>query len=596
MLITHYNVKDTFLSKKSYEQIIKRFHNFKTFVRIFCDQTNVKLLLEYNATTEEIIGRLIFRSTSTEIINLPMGGVFIFITFIIYKNNDYIYIENPSKLEKPDLIDIVIYLTEHIIVNGNIITSYMIKKNLDNNGEYFQINESYIKDLHKKMNIQNFTNLKNICVQTFTKKRIKTTKQIPLFKESGIDENGKMKYTQSRILTPRKIKNPHELTNTFRPETLKKLNSSSSTIDKMSRKRIDELNSQERKKMMNLTQSQIYKLRYGTKLDKNRFKTKTIKKKSSSSKPSIVDNANIGLLIITTHGTIMYNSNKLGNLKIIPIPIEIKNTYYRSYSKPGLYVQEYPSTIHSPDVSPTNDSDDIYKYEGATSVNRFASIRAKETNKFLLSDRRKRSIYEPCFKDTNDKLKFYKYFFNCGLDYIVQTKKELFKKRRINPHDEDDTKREMGDIVDNGKVNYLLNKLYTVDGPTQKITFIFYNTEDKKYNKYNLFSYSDFEKFCRDFSIDKELQIIREYFMNITFDKRLTTLHLIEVLKYLNLDFLYIYDETCSTYGINPNLITYYTQVAVPTMSETQINKEITKEIYDEVNKKLIEENKILGI
>ena len=276
MLITHYNVKDTFLSKKSYEQIIKRFHNFKTFVRIFCDQTNVKLLLEYNATTEEIIGRLIFRSTSTEIINLPMGGVFIFITFIIYKNNDYIYIENPSKLEKPDLIDIVIYLTEHIIVNGNIITSYMIKKNLDNNGEYFQINESYIKDLHKKMNIQNFTNLKNICVQTFTKKRIKTTKQIPLFKESGIDENGKMKYTQSRILTPRKIKNPHELTNTFRPETLKKLNSSSSTIDKMSRKRIDELNSQERKKMMNLTQSQIYKLRYGTKLDKNRFKTKTI--------------------------------------------------------------------------------------------------------------------------------------------------------------------------------------------------------------------------------------------------------------------------------------------------------------------------------
>jgi len=31
-------------------------------------------------------------------------------------------------------------------------------------------------------------------------------------------------------------------------------------------------------------------------------------------------------------------------------------------------------------------------------------------------------------------------------------------------------------------------------------------------------------------------------------------------------------------------------------MSETQINKEITKEIYDEVNKRLIEENKILGI
>jgi hypothetical protein len=498
------------------------------------------------------------------------------------------------------LIQIVIYITEKIVVNGDIINLYLIKKNInDSTVEQVSITESYIKDLHNKMTIKNLSmSFKSICGQTFLKELIKTTKQIPLFKENGIDENGKMQYIHSRTLSPRKIKNPHELTSTFRPKTLKRLSSPSPIMSKMTRKRINALTSQERKKFMNLSQSEIYKLRYGTRLHKNRFKKKTIKK-SLISEPFMEDNANIGLLIITTHGDIMYDSTRLGNLKIIPIPIEIKNTYYRSYAKPGLYAEVDNQGRFSPNVSPTNDSDDIYKYEGSTTLKRLASMRTTALNQFRLSDKRKRSIYEQCFKDTNDKLKFYKYFFNCGLDYIIKYKKQQIKRR--NPYDADDTSRAMGDIVDNGKVNYLLNKIYTTDGSSQKITFIFYNTEEKQYRKYDLFRFDDFKRFCSDFSIDEDLEVIKNYsqILNpinaLLGTKRATTLELLEILKYLNLDFLYIYDETCSTYRINEELIEFYRK-RNPTISQLEINKEITKEIYDEVNKRLVEENKKVGI
>ena len=68
------------------------------------------------------------------------------------------------------------------------------------------------------------------------------------------------------------------------------------------------------------------------------------------------------------------------------------------------------------------------------------------------------------------------------------------------------------------------------------------------------------------------------------------------ILSFLNLKYLYIYDDSCSSYDIDPELIKYYTEIAEPRMTISEIDKEITREIYDIVNQKMEQENKNVGI
>ena len=117
MLITHNNVKDTFLSKKSYEQILKRFHNLKTLLRINCNQTSIKLVLDYNNINEEINGVISFSTVSTHVItpgSLNTSGIYHIITFIIYKNNNFINIKNNNKKINYTYINIIIYIKKYI--------------------------------------------------------------------------------------------------------------------------------------------------------------------------------------------------------------------------------------------------------------------------------------------------------------------------------------------------------------------------------------------------------------------------------------------------------------------------------------------------
>ena len=68
------------------------------------------------------------------------------------------------------------------------------------------------------------------------------------------------------------------------------------------------------------------------------------------------------------------------------------------------------------------------------------------------------------------------------------------------------------------------------------------------------------------------------------------------MLSFLKLKYLYIYDDSCSSYEINPELVRHYTEVAEPKMTIDEIDKEITREIYELVRVKMEEENKKVGI
>ena len=83
---------------------------------------------------------------------------------------------------------------------------------------------------------------------------------------------------------------------------------------------------------------------------------------------------------------------------------------------------------------------------------------------------------------------------------------------------------------------------------------------------------------------------------NTNSSKTIILMQLIHNLSFLNLKYLYIYDDSCSSYDINPELIKYYTKVAEPRMMIDELDKEITREIYDIVREKMDEENKKVGI
>ena len=330
----------------------------------------------------------------------------------------------------------------------------------------------------------------------------------------------------------------------------------------------------------------------------------------------IEGDVNIGVLIITMHGSIPYNQPRLGKYYSLVSIQENKfpNVYYRSSTKIGLYAISTMSSIYSPDVSPNNDSDDEYEYVNSGNLSKIKTLQAIQLSSVRLSFKNKRSIYEKCFKQTHNKLEFYKYFFNCGLDFLGKYNKLMSNYSKdsdtkiITVYDEKhDKKRFLEDIIDNGKVNYLLNKIYSnehdkPDGTkdqTHKVTFIFYNTSTRRYQKYNLIDEDDFNKYCQDFGIDITNRAILKYIddiKNTNSSKKIILFQLIYILSFLNLKYLYIYDDSCSSYDINPELIQYYTEVAEPKMTIDEIDKEITKEIYDVVREKMDKENKKVGI
>jgi len=614
MLITHYNVKDTFLTEESFIKINKKVNFIKSLLRKYCKQTKLIFSLTYEITLNIIVGKFELSTSSAY-----DYGLFYRLSFVIRMNQKYILITNNLNESNTTINNLLMYILLDTNTGNFIITKFKIKSDpsLPNMTDYNIVREKR-KELLELFHLKNIINTFNkICKEGFLTRKETTVKkndQIPLFKVTDINSRGQQMISYIDSVKARRKLNSHELVRNYTSRKVKKMSSSSSSSSKRNRFKVKSLNPDRVRQVL-----ESRKRTYRQKLKGIPREREGIRERESIRERDLEmaeGDVNIGILIITMHGAIPYNQPRLGKYYSLISIQENKfpNVYYRSSTKIGLYSFASDLSLYSPDVSPNNDSEDEYEYVNSGSLSKITKLQAVQTSSIRFSLRNKRSIYEKCFKQTHNKLKFYKYFFNCGLDFIGK-----YNQRMANSSNEDETKiitvydekhdkkRFLEDIVDNGKVNYLINKIYSTehdkpDGTKDnehKVTFIFYNTSTQRYQKYNLIDEDDFNNYCQDFGLDIKNRLILKYMSDIkntNSSKTIILMQLMYILSFLNLKYLYIYDDSCSSYDINPELIQYYTKVAEPKMTLSEIDKEITREIYEVIKEKLDEENKKVGI
>ena len=603
MLITHYNVKKTFLTEESFITINKKVHFIKTMFRKYCEQTKLNFSLNYDNRQNIIIGK--FELSSSSAYNY---GLYSKLIFYLNEADNYIMIVNMINPPKRKIIDLLIYILLDTQSIQNTITNFKIRYNIKlQTSEYFNITQENRKEFLERYHLKNILNeLKLVCNESFlTRKDLTQRKghEIPLFKITDINSRGQQVISYSRSVKARRKLNSHELDRNYTSRKVKRLFNSSPT-----KKNSFKVKSLDKEKVRQVLET---RKRAFLERDIKTSKRRTIESNSEMDEGDV----NIGVLIITMHGGIPYYKERFGQngFSLFKIKIDkFPNVYYRSSTKIGLYsFFDIPHPI-SPTVSPNNDSDDEYEYINNSHLSKVTEHLQRNTIRF--SHKNKRNIYEKCFKKTHNKLKFYKYFFNCGLDFMGKYKKNIVKQIRPSGYklttlyDEvNDEKRYLEDIVDNGKIDYYINKIYSTDSDTldgikdthHKLKFIFYNTSTKRYEKYNLIDEDDFMKYCNVFGIDIANPVVRIYLSKIKNTnniKIISMVFILNILSFLNLKYLYIYDESCSSYDIDPRLIQYYTEVAEPKMTIAEIDKEITKELYEEVQLKLDQENKKVGV
>jgi hypothetical protein len=66
MLITHYNVKNTFLSRQSFININKKVNYIKSLLKKNCQQTKIKFSLMYYIQKNTIMGNFDVETTSSQ--------------------------------------------------------------------------------------------------------------------------------------------------------------------------------------------------------------------------------------------------------------------------------------------------------------------------------------------------------------------------------------------------------------------------------------------------------------------------------------------------------------------------------------------------
>lgn len=605
MLITHYNVKNTFLTEESFITINKKVHFIKTMFRKYCEQTKLNFSLNYDNRQNIIIGK--FELSSSSAYNY---GLYSKLIFYLNEADDYIMIVNMINPSKREIIDLLIYILLDTQSIQNTITNFKIRHRISlQTSEIVNITQENRKEFLERYYLKNILNeLKLVCNESFlTRKDLtqRTGHEIPLFKITDINSRGQNVISYSRSVKARRKLNSHELDRNYTPRKVKRMFNSSPT-----KKNSFKVKSLDKDKVR-----QVLETRKRAFLERD-IKTSKRRTRESNSEMDEGD-VNIGLLIITMHGSIPYYKERLGQGGFSLFKIKddkFENVYYRSSTKIGLYSFYDKPHPNSPTISPNNDSDDEYEYVNKSRLSEVTSHLQRNSIRF--SHKNKRNIYEKCFKKTHNKLKFYKYFFNCGLDFLSTHKKSLRNQSRrptgykvTTLYDEDnDEKRYLEDIVDNGKIDYYINKTYSNDPDTpdgikdtqHKLKFIFYNTSTKRYEKYDLIDEADFIKYCHIFGIDMvNNPVVKMYLSKIRNTnniKIISMVFILNMLAFLNLKYLYIYDESCSSYEFDPRLIHYYTEVSEPRMTIAEIDKEITKEIYDAVQLKMDEENKKVGI
>ena len=454
------------------------------------------------------------------------------------------------------LINWVYFMTYNIVnKNGIHFLNYIIKVNENPSIKYVLDVET---DKHIKKMKEEFY-LRKYFIES-CKKIFSIGKHTPSHKITGTSMlTGKYRHR----------KQPHELTKQFKPKTILKLKSSSSLSSS------------------DLTKK-LYKKRYGIQLASNQNRFKTTKRIShinsdirsklrkyaelpkkyslevesesgTGSEGESYDNINIGLLIITAHGGVKFTSKKIPT---IDIPPEIKNTYYKSSSKPGCGSFR-PKKIYS--------------------INNPHNLEQRRNN------------IEKCFRETNNKREFSKYFFECDAYRHKLFMRHISDRYNFSKLPSLQSTDMYKPDIYNGKVKKLLDKKFQTDFEEDvhnQIVFILEETLSS--TKYNLLDLNDITKLYthikRRISNQEKIKKLDNTFYKIhnglTKDfvetnhiKQINMKDILILLSFLELDDLYIYDYSCSIFLLPEKVIEEYREEG-KTIDE--IHREISKIIHKE--------------
>jgi hypothetical protein len=261
---------------------------------------------------------------------------------------------------------------------------------------------------------------------------------------------------------------------------------------------------------------------------------KTINSKRTTKRITDIPDYSIGLLMITVHGNIPIYSNSKNEIIIDIIDIPEQNVYYKLTTKCGFV--SYRSRLEM-----SSDNSEYNEFVGD-------SYDSDMIDDLTLTLKHRRNVYEKCFK--KHTLDFYNYFDNClqnlNKEYLKKIKNDKNNKYFVRESNDEsyELDRAMNQLEKGKKINKIINKnLSSNFDSDNKLIFVLYNTKNNKYERYNLFKFEDVNKLFS--GIDDEI------FINYKFklESENTTLQeVIGLLSLLHLDYLYIYDDSCSSY------------------------------------------------
>jgi hypothetical protein len=195
MLITHYNVKNTFLTKESFININKKVNFIKSLLKKHCQQTKLNFSLTYEIRHNIIIGKFELSSSSAY-----DYGLFYRLSFVIRMNQNYILITNNLNDPNPTIHKLLMYILLDTNTGYRSITNFKIKPHpsFSHMTDYNIVGEER-KKLLEMFHLKNIINtFKQICKEGFLTRKettIRKVDEIPLFKVTDINSKGEQVFS-----------------------------------------------------------------------------------------------------------------------------------------------------------------------------------------------------------------------------------------------------------------------------------------------------------------------------------------------------------------------------------------------------------------
>ena len=284
------------------------------------------------------------------------------------------------------------------------------------------------------------------------------------------------------------------------------------------------------------------------------------------------ENINIGLLIVSAHGSIPIEEttdNEL-QLPIVDIPVGNTKLYYKSITLPGY--SNYMMPEHHDFRGDVNSEDNDYEYAGDSLMSEIKPISQEppgieRVHAITLSHYR--NIFERCFK--KNPLKFYENFYSCGnkiINNFLRGNTYLDKPYKMFDYSKLNKTSGPGPIARILDKNIGYSDWDTenteITGNTKiientKIIFMVYNNYSKQIKRYELkfenYKESEYNLLTKIFKNEDELYDILEQFDDKSCCLLSSIIKLVLSYRYKpkgmkssGLDSLYVYDTSCSVY------------------------------------------------